>query len=201
MKEKAQHLVQAVRRWPFAVWCLLTTVAGGLYLSITLVAPLGGDDCINNLSKAVAVRQQPFWELLGEELAGIWNGLTLQEGRFFPFYFPFSPHQLVVLRQRGQLPAVYHYLYIGHSGSIGAAGPSFDRQPPCGAVLFCTDAADVLLVERIFYQRHVLLRGTAAGNLAGGGACCPLYAQLGKDAAFSLGGGNGPADLYLLRYL
>lgn len=90
MKEKAQHWVQAVRRWPFAVWCLLTTVAGGLYLSITLVAPLGGDDCINNLSKAVAVRQQPFWELLGEELAGIWNGLTLQEGRFFPFYFPFS---------------------------------------------------------------------------------------------------------------
>ena len=77
MKEQAQHLVQAVRRWPFAVWCLLTTVAGGLYLSITLVAPLGGDDCINNLSKAVAVRQQPFWELLGEELAGIWNGLTL----------------------------------------------------------------------------------------------------------------------------
>ena len=30
MKEKAQHLVQAVRRWPFAVWCLWTTVAGGL---------------------------------------------------------------------------------------------------------------------------------------------------------------------------
>ena len=55
-----------------------------------MVAPLGGDDCINNLSKAVAERQQPFWELLGEELAGIWNGLTLQEGRFFPFYFPFS---------------------------------------------------------------------------------------------------------------
>ena len=45
MKEKAQHLVQAVRRWPFAVWCLLTTVAGGLYLSITLVAPLGGSFC------------------------------------------------------------------------------------------------------------------------------------------------------------
>ena len=201
MKEKAQHLVQAVRRWPFAVWCLLTTVAGGLYLSITLVAPLGGDDCINNLSKAVAVRQQPFWELLGEELAGIWNGLTLQEGRFFPFYFPFSrinwlfcgsvdSYRLYIIIYTLATAAVLALLVHRLTGSRRAA-----------LSFFCTDAAHVLLVERIFCQRHVLLRGTAAGDLAGGGACCPLYAQLGKDAAFSLGGGNGPADLYLLRYL
>ena len=54
-----------------------------------MAAPPGGDDCINILSKAVAVREQPFWQLLAEEWAGIWERLTFQKvGRFFPFYFP-----------------------------------------------------------------------------------------------------------------
>lgn len=79
--------------WRTAGMCLavlLAAVAGVMFLRVTLLASLGGDDCINNLTTYYRVMTEPFGDLLQEGLAGIWNALTFGAGRFFPFYLPFG---------------------------------------------------------------------------------------------------------------
>lgn len=75
-------------KWLFVFLCIAALAAGGVYLSITRLAPLGGDDCINNLWKYDTVTHQTLWETLKMNFEEIGRALTLRSDRFFPFYFP-----------------------------------------------------------------------------------------------------------------
>lgn len=60
-------------------------VAAVGFLRVTLLAPLGGDDQANNLASYYQLKTGSVWELEKSELEGIWQALTLQNSRFFPF--------------------------------------------------------------------------------------------------------------------
>lgn len=81
--EKARAAVRTRGFW--AVLLVLAAFGWIGYLSITLNAPLGGDDQNNNLISYYRLTHGSVWELTWEELRGIWQALSLQGSRFFPF--------------------------------------------------------------------------------------------------------------------
>lgn len=83
LRETARKITSAHWFW----WLLLVValVAAVGYLKVTLLAPLGGDDQMNNLNAYYELTHTSVWELLKQELAGIWQALTLKISRFFPF--------------------------------------------------------------------------------------------------------------------
>ena len=90
MKNEQSKLREQVRRisgvrWFW--WALLAValVAAVGYLKVTLLAPLGGDDQMNNLNSYYDLTHTSVWVLIQKELAGIWQAITLQSSRFFPF--------------------------------------------------------------------------------------------------------------------
>lgn len=78
-----QH--SAWRTAALVLGALVAIAAGVMYLRVTTLAPLGGDDCINNPSTYYRVMTEPYGALLLEGLKSVWNAFTLKTGRFFPF--------------------------------------------------------------------------------------------------------------------
>lgn len=73
------------KRWFFWALMAVAAVAAMGYLWVTQCAPLGGDDQLNNLTAYYELTHSSPWAVEKEELAGIWQALTLQTSRFFPF--------------------------------------------------------------------------------------------------------------------
>lgn len=94
-------------------WALLAVALAAAvgFFRVTLLAPLGGDDQVNNLSSYYKLTQTPVLEMLGQELSDIWRALTLQKSRFFPF-----SSLPVVLRYwfKGDIDR-YRLFIIGHT--------------------------------------------------------------------------------------
>lgn len=84
---RLQRTVEKARNTKWLFWGLLAValVAAVGYLKVTLLAPLGGDDQINNLTTYYRLSHGAAWEMFVEELSNIWKALTLQSDRFFPF--------------------------------------------------------------------------------------------------------------------
>ncbi len=72
-------------RWFWWVLGAVALVAAVGYLRVTLLAPLGGDDQINNLNSYIELTGTSAIALLQRELTDIGKALTLQNSRFFPF--------------------------------------------------------------------------------------------------------------------
>lgn len=72
-------------RWFWWTLLAVALVAAVGYLKVTRLAPLGGDDQINNLTTYYRLSHGGFWDMFTEELGNIWKALTLQSSRFFPF--------------------------------------------------------------------------------------------------------------------
>lgn len=72
-------------RWLW--WALLAVALAAAvgYLRVTLLAPLGGDDQLNNLTGYYEVTHNSVWAVLRGEWENVWKALTLQGVRFFPF--------------------------------------------------------------------------------------------------------------------
>lgn len=90
VKKQQETLKRNVRALTGAAWFWWILLAVALaaavgYLKVTLLAPLGGDDQINNLRAYYELKHGSVWELMKQEAAGVWQALTLQSGRFFPF--------------------------------------------------------------------------------------------------------------------
>ena len=90
VKKQQETLKRNVRALTGAAWFWWILLAVALaaavgYLKVTLLAPLGGDDQINNLRAYYELTHSSVWELMKQEAAGIWKALTLQNSRFFPF--------------------------------------------------------------------------------------------------------------------
>lgn len=71
--------------WFWRGLCLAALVAAVGYLKVTLLAPLGGDDQVNNLDQYYLLSTTSPWKVFLEQLQGIWDALCLQNSRFFPF--------------------------------------------------------------------------------------------------------------------
>lgn len=71
-----------------ALLLLFSTIAGVMYLRITLTTVLDGDDWVNNFWRWNQIQTLPFWQLLWEDLVSVFRALTFQEARFFPFRMP-----------------------------------------------------------------------------------------------------------------
>lgn len=98
-------------RWLWWGLLALTLVAAVGYLKITQLAPLGGDDQVNNLYKYYQLTHGGAWEMFLDELQSIWKALTLQNDRFFPFSsLPVS----VQIWFRGTIDS-YRLFIIGHT--------------------------------------------------------------------------------------
>lgn len=84
---RLQRTVEKARNTKWLFWGLLAValVAAVGYLKVTLLAPLGGDDQVNNLRAYYELTHGSAAKLLQKELAGIWQALTLHSNRFFPF--------------------------------------------------------------------------------------------------------------------
>ena len=90
VKKQQETLKRNVRALTGAAWFWWILLAVALaaavgYLKVTLLAPLGGDDQINNLRAYYELTHSSVWELMKQDAAGVWQALTLQRGRFFPF--------------------------------------------------------------------------------------------------------------------
>ena len=74
-------------KWTVRLFCLilvaLTIVAAVMFFRVTVNAPLGGDDCINNPSGYFTFKQEGVGRLLTEDFLGIARILSLQSSRFF----------------------------------------------------------------------------------------------------------------------
>ena len=93
-QETRKRNVRALTGAAWFWWILLAVALAAAvgYLKVTLLAPLGGDDQINNLRAYYELKHGSVWGLMKQEAAGIWKALTLQNSRFFPFStLPLSP--------------------------------------------------------------------------------------------------------------
>lgn len=73
------------KQWFWWLMALAAAAAAVGYLRVTLLAPLGGDDQINNLDQYYLFSQTSPWRLFLAQLEGIRDALCLKGSRFFPF--------------------------------------------------------------------------------------------------------------------
>ena len=93
LKKPNENTQQNFRRL-FWVFCAVIAVAASvMYLRVTVNAPLGGDDCINNPSGYYDFMQRNTWALIMEDLKAGLDTLLLRRGRFFGL--PVIPYALI----------------------------------------------------------------------------------------------------------
>lgn len=98
-------------RWFWRALLAVALVAAVGYLKVTLLAPLGGDDQYGNLSVYYKLTTQGAWDVWMQELQGIWQALTLNDSRFFPFNSLPAPIRYWL---RGNISS-YRLYIIGHT--------------------------------------------------------------------------------------
>lgn len=86
-QSKLRQNIQKVCRTRWFWWGLLAVALAAAvgYLKVTLLAPLGGDDQINNLTTYYRLTHGEAWDMFLGWLSDMWKALTLRSSRFFPF--------------------------------------------------------------------------------------------------------------------